>query len=185
MRDLSKAFPEVVREMCTKCEWTLLQTAPCLVCCGRLDSLAGWHGDDFHTEGELGALEEVDEMILASFKAKVLSRLGPGASTEGHHPCGESSGGHLTASTGIQTRSVWKIWQVPTRSRVRNRVRHPGPEPPVVGNAMCWSCGQLRRPRCFAEVRGLPCISDRTGSICSLRRKSLPRTCRRQASCRC
>ena len=45
--------------------------------------MAGWHGDDFYTEDEPGALDEVDEMILASFKAKVLPRLGPGASTEG------------------------------------------------------------------------------------------------------
>ena len=30
-----------------------------------------------------GALDKVDEMILASFKANVLPRLGPGASTEG------------------------------------------------------------------------------------------------------
>ena len=64
-------------------EWTLLQTVPCLAYCGRLDSLAGWHGDDFYTEGEPGALDEVDEMILASFKAKVLPRLELGASTEG------------------------------------------------------------------------------------------------------
>ena len=63
--------------------YALLQTVPCLAYCGRLDSLAGWHGDDFDTEGEPGALDEVDEMILASFKAKVLPRLGPGASTEG------------------------------------------------------------------------------------------------------
>ena len=55
----------------------------CLAYCGRLDSLTGWHGDDFYKEGEPGALDEVDEMILASFKAKVLPRLGPGASTEG------------------------------------------------------------------------------------------------------
>ena len=48
-----------------------------------LTPLAGWHGDDFHTEGEPGALDEVDEMILASFKAKLLPRLGLGASTEG------------------------------------------------------------------------------------------------------
>ena len=34
-------------------------------------------------DGTAGALDEVDEMILASFKAKVLPRLGPGASTEG------------------------------------------------------------------------------------------------------
>ena len=54
-----------------------------LAYCGRLDSLAGWHGDDLFTEGEPGALDEVDVMILASFKAKVLPRLGPGASTDG------------------------------------------------------------------------------------------------------
>ena len=45
--------------------------------------MAGWPGDDFYTEREPGALHEVDEMILASCKAKLLPRLGPGASTEG------------------------------------------------------------------------------------------------------
>ena len=83
MSESSKAFQEVVREMYTTYEWTLLQTVPCFAYCGRLDSLAGWHGDDFYAEGEPGALDEVDEMILASFKAKVLPRLGLGASTEG------------------------------------------------------------------------------------------------------
>ena len=38
---------------------------------------------DFNTDGEPGALDEVDETILASFKAKVHPRLDPGASTEG------------------------------------------------------------------------------------------------------
>ena len=74
MTESSKAFQEVVREMYTTYGWKLLQTVPCLAYCGRLDSLAGWHGDDFYTEGEPGALDEVDEMILASFKAKVLPR---------------------------------------------------------------------------------------------------------------
>ena len=52
MRESSKAFQEVVREMYTTFRWTLLQTVPCFAYCGRLDSLAGWHGDDFHTEDE-------------------------------------------------------------------------------------------------------------------------------------
>ena len=69
MRESSKAFQEVGREMYTTDGWTLLQTVPCLAHCGGLDSLAGWHGDDFNTEGEPGILDEVDEMILASFKA--------------------------------------------------------------------------------------------------------------------
>ena len=70
MRESSMAFQEVVREMYTTYEWTLLQTVPRLAYCGRLDSLAGWHGDDFYTEGEPCALDEVDEMILTSFKAR-------------------------------------------------------------------------------------------------------------------
>ena len=49
----------------------------------QLDILSGWHGDDFYTEGEPEALDEVDTMILGTFKAKVLPRLGPGANTEG------------------------------------------------------------------------------------------------------
>ena len=77
MRESSKAFQEVVREMYTTYGWTLLQTVHCLANCGRLDSSAGWHGDDFHTEVEPSALDEVDEMFLASFKAKILPRLGP------------------------------------------------------------------------------------------------------------
>ena len=68
--------------------------------------------------------------------------------------------GHLRASTWLQTRSMWKIWQVSLRSRVRNRVRHQVPEPPVVGSAVCWSHWRLQRPRCFAEGRRLLCISD-------------------------
>ena len=75
MRESSKACQEVVREMYTAYEWTLLQTVSCLAYCGKPDSLARWHGDDFFTEGEPGALVEVDE--------KVLPRLGLGPSTEG------------------------------------------------------------------------------------------------------
>ena len=40
MRESSKAFQEVVGEMYTTYD------------CGRLDSSARWHGDDFYTEGE-------------------------------------------------------------------------------------------------------------------------------------
>ena len=36
-------------------------------------------------EGEPGALDEVDEMILASFKAKVLPTSGAGRNHRGHH----------------------------------------------------------------------------------------------------
>ena len=68
-------------------------------------------------------------MILASFKAKVLPRLGLEASTEGT----------ILAFTWLRMLSMWKTWQVSLRSRVRNRVRHQVPEPLVVGSAMCWN----------------------------------------------
>ena len=74
MRESSKAFQDVVRDMYVACEWTLLQTVPCLAYNSRLDALSGWHGDDFYTEG--ATLDEVDAMILGTFTAKVLPRLG-------------------------------------------------------------------------------------------------------------
>ena len=82
MRESSKAFQDVVRNMYLEYEWTLLQTVPCLAYSSKLDTLSGWHGDDFYTEGESEALDEIDEMILRTFKAKVLPRLGPGANVE-------------------------------------------------------------------------------------------------------
>ena len=69
MRKSSKAFQDVVRDMYVAYEWTLLQTVPCLAHSSRLDALSGWHGDDFYTEGEPETLDEVDAMILGTFKA--------------------------------------------------------------------------------------------------------------------
>ena len=83
MRESSKALQDVVRDMYVAYEWNLFQTAPCLAYSSRLDALSGWHGDDFHSEGEPETLDEVDAMILGTLKAKVLPRLGPGASAEG------------------------------------------------------------------------------------------------------
>ena len=125
MRESSKAFQEVVREMYTAADSAM----PCLL--RRPDSSAGWHGDDFYTEGEPGALDEVDEMTL--------SRRGPGASTEGtilrRTLRWSPEGVHMAPDAELR-----KIWQVSWRSRVRNRVRHQVPEPLVVDSAMCWSC---------------------------------------------
>ena len=75
-------------------KWTLLQTVPCLANCGGLDSLAGWHGNDFCTEGVPGAPDEVDEMILASFNE--------GAPTSGFGS--EHGGHHLEASPSVVSR---------------------------------------------------------------------------------
>ena len=76
MRESSRAFQDVVCNMYLGYEWTLLQTVPCLAYSSKLDILSGWHGDDFYTAGELEALDEVDTMILGTFKAKVPPRLG-------------------------------------------------------------------------------------------------------------
>ena len=61
----------------------------------------------------------------------------------------------MRSTTWLQTRSMWKIWQVSLRSRVRNRVRHQVPEPLVVGSAMCWSCRGHGVPRRYGELRGM------------------------------
>ena len=49
MRESSKAFQDVVRDMYVAYGWTLLQTVPCFAYSSRLDALSGWHGDDFYT----------------------------------------------------------------------------------------------------------------------------------------
>ena len=79
---VEQGVQDVVRDMYLEHEWTLLQTVPCLAYSSKLDTLSGWHGDDFYTEGEPETLDEIDEMILRTFKAKVLPRLGPGANVE-------------------------------------------------------------------------------------------------------
>ena len=49
----------------------------------RHDTLCGFHGDDFSTEGEPSALDEVDQTIVECFKAKILPHVGPGDAGEG------------------------------------------------------------------------------------------------------
>ena len=82
MRESSKAFQDKVRDMYVAYECTSLRTVPCLAYSSRLDALSGWHGDDLCAEGEPEPLDETDVMILGTFKAKVLPRLGRGANAE-------------------------------------------------------------------------------------------------------
>ena len=140
MRESSKAFQDVVRGMYFENEWILLQTVPCLACSSKLDALSGWHGDDFYTEGEPEALDEVDAMILGTFKAKVLPRLGAGANTEG---------------TILRRTLKWTaegVHLMPDARHVENlaglfEVRRLVPESLVVDNEMCWSHWQPQRQR--------------------------------------
>ena len=53
---------------------------PCFAYCGGLGSLAGWHGDDFYTEGELGALDEAGFVQGEGAPAS-----GSGSKHRGHH----------------------------------------------------------------------------------------------------
>ena len=180
MRESTKAFQEVVREMYTTYGWTLLQTVPCLAYCGRLDSLAGWHGDDFYTESEPGALDEVDEMILASFKAKVLPRLGSGASTEG-----TISKRVLRSAEGVQmTPGAKHVENLASLLEVKGAKSSATPSSRATGRGQrdVLELLTVAEAKCSAEARGLLCISDQTGSICSLQRRSSLKTCRRQAS---
>ena len=118
-------------------EWTLLQTVPCLAYSSRLDALSGWHGDDFYTEGEPETLDEVDAMILGIFKAKVLPRLGPGASAEGKIlrrilKC-STEGVHLTPDA----KHVENL-RVSSQSRVRSQAQHLVHVPLVAVSGTCW-----------------------------------------------
>ena len=128
MRESSNPFPEVVRDLYTTYEWTLLQTVPCLAYSGRLDSLAGWHGDGRGRRDDSGIVQG----------ESVLPRLGPGASTEGTI-LRRILRWSTVVSTWRWTRSMWKIWLVSSRSKVRNRVRHQAPVLLVVDSAMRWS----------------------------------------------
>ena len=166
--------------MYTTYGWTLLQTVPCFAYCGRLDSLAGWHGDDFYTEGEPRALDEVDEMILASFKAKVLPRLGRGASTEG------------TILRRIFRWSLEAVHTAPDAKHVKNLAslfevkgakRSPTPSSRATGRGQRDVLELLTAAEAtvFRSGSGIAFVSR----TCSLRRRSSLKTCRSQASCRC
>ena len=180
MRESSKAFQEVVREMYTTYGWTLLQTVPCLAFCGRLGSLAGWHGDDFYTEGEPGALDEVDEMILASFKAKELS---PGASTE---------------ETILRRILRWSEEGVShgsgceARGKMASLLEVKGAKPSPTPSSRATGRGQRDVLELLTDAeatvfrrRESLCILVQTGSIYSLRQRNSLKTCRRPASCQC
>ena len=93
MKESNKAFQGVVREMYITYEWTLLQTVPCLAYCGRLDFLAGRHGDDFYTESEPGALDEVDEMSSALFPSNCRITI------QGFHQCSDHKTHRLRRKT--------------------------------------------------------------------------------------
>ena len=81
----------------------------------------------------------------------------------------ESFGNQMRASTWLQMRCMWEIWQFSLRSRVRKRVRLQVSEPLVVNIAMCWSYWRLRKP-VFRRDTSLFCITDLRDSICSVRR---------------
>ena len=83
MRESSKAFQDLVTAMFEQWAWTVLKTVPCLAYNSSLDTLCGFHGDDFYTEGEPDKLDQVDKMIEETFKAKKLPRVGPQASPHG------------------------------------------------------------------------------------------------------
>ena len=154
MRESSKAFQEVVREMYTTYGETLLQTVPCFAHFGRLESSAGWHGDDFYTEGIPGALDEVDEMILPSFTAKELPRLGPAGSTEG------------TILRRILRWSHEGVLLAPHVKHVENLAGCETESNTTFPSHWSWAArcvgatDSCRGHRVSAEVRGLPRISD-------------------------
>ena len=182
MRESSRAFQDVVCNMYLGYEWTLLQTVPCLAYSSKLDILSGWHGDDFYTEGEPEALDEVDTMILGTFKAKVLPRLGPGANTEGtilrRNLKWTTEGVHLMPDpkhienlAGLLVVKGAKLSPTPC-SRAAGRGQRDVLEPLTAARGNSVSEG--------AQV--LRCTLGQTDSTCSSQRRSSHRTCRCRAS---
>ena len=108
-------------------------------------------------------------MILASFKAKVLPRLGPAASTEG------------TILKRILRWSPEGVHMAPDAKHVKNLaslLEDKGAKPSPTPSSRATGRGQR-------DVLELLTAAEETGSIRSLRRRSSLRICRRQASCRC
>ena len=79
MREASKAFQTQVHRMFAEDGWVMVKTVYHV----RRDTLCGFHGDDFYTEGEPSALDEVDQTIVECFKAKIMPRVGPCDAGEG------------------------------------------------------------------------------------------------------
>ena len=83
MREASKAFQTEVHRMFAEDGLALVKTVPCLAYHAKRDTLCGFHGDDFYTEGEPSALYEFDWTIVECFTAEIMPRVGPGAADEG------------------------------------------------------------------------------------------------------
>ena len=126
------------RHVCRVRMDTVADCAVTLLTAAGLDALSVWHGDDFYTEVEPETLDEVDVMILWTFKAEVLPRLGPGVSAEGtilrRILKWSTEGVHLTPDA----KHVENL-AVSSRSRVQSRVQHLVLVPLVAGSETCWS----------------------------------------------
>ena len=83
MREASKAFQTEVHRIFAEDSWVMVKTVPCLACNVRRDTLCGFCGDDFCTEGEPSALDDVDQTIVECFNAKIMPPVGPGDAGEG------------------------------------------------------------------------------------------------------
>ena len=169
MRESSKAIQEVVREMYTTYGWTLLQTVTCLVFCGRLDSLAGWHGDDFHTEDEPSAVDEIDEIAI------VQSESAPTSVTGSEHKRDRLEANPLVVRMASDARHV---------ENLSSFFEVKGAKPSRTPSSRATGRGQ-RDVLETAKARESLRISVQTSSIHSFRQRNSLKTCRRLASCQC
>ena len=83
MREASKAFQTQVHRMFAEDGWVMVKTVPCLAYHVSRDTLCGFYGDDFYTEGEPSALDEVDQTIVDCFQATIMPSFGPCDAGEG------------------------------------------------------------------------------------------------------
>ena len=111
MREASKAFQTQVHRMFAEDGWVTVKTVPCLACHVRRDTLCGFYGDDFFTEGEPSALDEVDQSIVDCFQAKIMPPVGPGDMLVRGRCCVAFLCGARPVSFCNPTRSTSRTWQ--------------------------------------------------------------------------
>ena len=115
MREASKAFQTQVHRMFAEDGRITVKTVPYLAYHVRRDTLCGFHGEDFYTNGEPSALDEVDQTIVDCFKERTRRASGLVMLVSGRC-CVASSCGTTPVPFFNPTRCTSRTWQSFSRS---------------------------------------------------------------------
>ena len=107
MREASKAILTEVHRMFAADGWVMVKTVPCLAYHAKRDTLCGFHGDDFYTEGEPSVLDELTTRSLSTSRLRSCRASGPVQLVTGRN-CVGSLCGTRPASFSNPTQSTSK-----------------------------------------------------------------------------